>query len=166
MKSALPKVLHELGDLPLAARVIKKVAALGPARVVVVVGHKGELVRERLSAWLAMGPGRIDGADARPLGAGADPERGRRLMSEHGCAACHGFPANPARPRIGPDLTYAGGIHTLAYLRESLMEPSKVVVPGKGYDMVQEGGKHSRMPPFAGTEAEREDILAYLASLR
>lgn len=121
---------------------------------------------KRLSAWLAMGPGKIDGADARPLGAGADPERGRRLMSEHGCAACHGFPANPARPRIGPDLSYAGGIHTLAYLRESLMEPSKVVVPGKGYDMVQEGRRRSRMPPFAGTEAEREDILAYLASLR
>ncbi|KAF0127011.1 MAG: bifunctional UDP-N-acetylglucosamine pyrophosphorylase / Glucosamine-1-phosphate N-acetyltransferase [Elusimicrobia bacterium] len=56
MKSALPKVLHELGDLPLAARVIKKVAALGPARIVVVVGHKGAMVKERLAAWLAKSP--------------------------------------------------------------------------------------------------------------
>jgi bifunctional UDP-N-acetylglucosamine pyrophosphorylase/glucosamine-1-phosphate N-acetyltransferase len=53
MKSALPKVLHELGDLPLAVRVIKKVSALGPDRIVVVVGHKGELVKERLSSWLS-----------------------------------------------------------------------------------------------------------------
>jgi bifunctional UDP-N-acetylglucosamine pyrophosphorylase/glucosamine-1-phosphate N-acetyltransferase len=56
MKSALPKVLHELGDLPLAARVIKKTAALGPARIVIVVGHKGEMVRERLGAWLDKNP--------------------------------------------------------------------------------------------------------------
>lgn len=121
---------------------------------------------KRLSAWLALGPGKPDGADAQPLGAGADAERGRRLMSEQGCAACHGFPANPARPRIGPDLGHAGGIHSIGYLRESLMAPSKVVVPGKGYYMTQDGKRISLMPPFAGTEAEREDILAYLTSLR
>jgi bifunctional UDP-N-acetylglucosamine pyrophosphorylase/glucosamine-1-phosphate N-acetyltransferase len=32
MKSDLPKVLHVLGDLPLAARVIKKVSAISPAK--------------------------------------------------------------------------------------------------------------------------------------
>ena len=48
MKSDLPKVLHLLGDTPLAARVIKKVSLLKPAKIVVVVGHKAELVRSAL----------------------------------------------------------------------------------------------------------------------
>jgi len=40
------------------------------------------------------------------------------------------------------------------------------VVPGKGYSMEQGGKKVSLMPPFAGTEAERDDILTYLMNLR
>ncbi len=125
---------------------------------------------KRLSAWQVL---RFENAKvssyARQLGeaaAAGDAERGKRLMSEKGCAGCHGFPANPAQTRIGPDLGYAGGIHSASYLRESLMEPSKVVVPGKGYYMTQDGKRISLMPPFAGTEAERDDILAYLMSLR
>jgi bifunctional UDP-N-acetylglucosamine pyrophosphorylase/glucosamine-1-phosphate N-acetyltransferase len=52
MKSDLPKVLHVLGDLPLAARVIKKVSVLKPSKIVVVVGHKAAMVRETLGAYL------------------------------------------------------------------------------------------------------------------
>ncbi len=87
-------------------------------------------------------------------------------MSEKGCAACHRFPGNPSQPHIGPDLSYAGGIHSGRYLLESLVEPSRVVVPGKGYFMEQDGKRVSLMPPFAGTETERNDILAFLMSLR
>ncbi len=56
MKSELPKVLHVLGDLPLAARVIKKVSALNPSKIVIVVGHKAEMVRETLGKYLARNP--------------------------------------------------------------------------------------------------------------
>ena len=56
MKSELPKVLHVLGDLPLAARVIKKVSVLKPSKIVVVVGHKAELVREVLGKYLEKDP--------------------------------------------------------------------------------------------------------------
>jgi complex iron-sulfur molybdoenzyme family reductase subunit gamma len=126
---------------------------------------------KRLSAWqwLRFEKGKIDAAYAKQVGEVAtagDVGRGERLMSDKGCAACHSFPGNPAQPRIGPDLSYAGGIHSASYLRESLAEPSAVVVPGKGYFMEQSGKKVSLMPPFAGTEAERDDILAYLISLR
>ncbi len=126
---------------------------------------------KRLSAWqvLRFEKGKADAAYAKQVGAAAvagDAERGKRLMSEKGCAGCHSFPTNPAQPRVGPDLSYAGGIHSVSYLSESLSEPSKVVVPGKGYFMEQDGKKVSFMPPFAGTEAERDDILAYLISLR
>jgi bifunctional UDP-N-acetylglucosamine pyrophosphorylase/glucosamine-1-phosphate N-acetyltransferase len=56
MKSGLPKVLHVLGDLPLAARVIKKVSSLKPAKIVVVVGHRADLVRDVLGKYLAGEP--------------------------------------------------------------------------------------------------------------
>lgn len=126
---------------------------------------------KRLSSWqlLRFENGRDDAKYAKQLGgavAGGDAGRGKRLMSEKGCAACHAFPDNPGQPRIGPDLTYAGGIHDAAYLLESLVEPSRVVVPGKGYSAEQAGKRASIMPPFAGTEAERRDIVSYLRSLK
>lgn len=126
---------------------------------------------KRLSAWqvLRFEKGKGDAAYAKQTSGPAvsgNAENGKRLMNEKGCAGCHSFPDNPARPRIGPDLTYAGGIHSISYLLESMLEPSKIVVPGKGYFMEQGGKKVSLMPPFAGTETERNDVLAYLMSLR
>lgn len=127
--------------------------------------------KKRLSAWQALRfeHGRVNSAYAKQLTEPApagDAQNGRRLMAEKGCAGCHAFPDNPARPGIGPDLGHAGGIHAASYLRESLTDPSKVVVPGKGYFMPQDGKKLSIMPPFAGSEQEREDIVAYLKTLR
>jgi complex iron-sulfur molybdoenzyme family reductase subunit gamma len=126
---------------------------------------------KRLSAWQVLQFERGAPADAyvkqltAVLPAG-NAESGKRLMAEKGCIGCHSFPGNPAQPRIGPDLTYAGGMHTAAYLRESLTEPSRVIVPGKGYSMEQGGKRVSIMPPFAGTEEERRDVLVYLRGLR
>lgn len=154
-------------------------ASLAPAKLglvpVAFATWSGEAAErnglKRLSAWqmLRFEKGKGDAAYAKqasePAVAGV-AENGKRLMSEKGCAGCHSFPDNPARPRIGPDLTYAGGIHSVSYLLESLREPSKVVVPGKGYYVEQDGKKVSLMPPFAGTETERNDVLAYLMSLR
>jgi mono/diheme cytochrome c family protein len=87
-------------------------------------------------------------------------------MQAKGCAACHNFPGNPAKPAIGPDLSNVGGLHAADYLAESMREPSKIVVPGKGYFTEQDGRRVSIMPPFEGSEAERGDLLAFLLSLR
>jgi hypothetical protein len=38
--------------------------------------------------------------------------------------------------------------------------------PGRGYFTEQDGRRVSIMPPFEGSEAERDDILAHLRSLR
>jgi bifunctional UDP-N-acetylglucosamine pyrophosphorylase / glucosamine-1-phosphate N-acetyltransferase len=46
MRSALPKVLHPLGGLPMLAHVIAQARALNAARIVVVYGHGGEAVPE------------------------------------------------------------------------------------------------------------------------
>jgi bifunctional UDP-N-acetylglucosamine pyrophosphorylase/glucosamine-1-phosphate N-acetyltransferase len=52
MKSDLPKVLHYLGDMSLAERAIRKVAALGPDQIIVITGHKAELVEAELTKKL------------------------------------------------------------------------------------------------------------------
>ena len=45
MCSDLPKVLHPVGGRPMLAHVIDTAKALGPSRIVVVVGHGGDAVR-------------------------------------------------------------------------------------------------------------------------
>ncbi|MCP5141127.1 MAG: bifunctional UDP-N-acetylglucosamine diphosphorylase/glucosamine-1-phosphate N-acetyltransferase GlmU [Gammaproteobacteria bacterium] len=49
MRSALPKVLHELAGKPLVEHVIDAARVLGAADVHVVFGHGGELVKQRLA---------------------------------------------------------------------------------------------------------------------
>ena len=125
---------------------------------------------KHLSAWqmLRFEKGAADASYAGQLAASikGDPATGKRLMMEKGCAACHAYPGNPAQPVIGPDLSYAGGIHRAGYLLESIAEPSRVVVHGKGYSRTQDGKKISLMPPFQGTEQERHDIAVFLQTLR
>ncbi len=52
MKSDLPKVLHYLGDMSLVERAVRKIAALGPEKIVIVTGHKAELVEAELNKRL------------------------------------------------------------------------------------------------------------------
>ncbi len=49
MRSARPKVLHELADRSLLQHVIDSARALHPERIVVVYGHGGETVRDAVS---------------------------------------------------------------------------------------------------------------------
>jgi complex iron-sulfur molybdoenzyme family reductase subunit gamma len=59
-----------------------------------------------------------------------DPARGKALVDAI-CAACHhAGEARTARPGIAPDLSSIGLVSTPAYLRDSLLDPSAVVVPG------------------------------------
>jgi bifunctional UDP-N-acetylglucosamine pyrophosphorylase / glucosamine-1-phosphate N-acetyltransferase len=49
MKSNLPKVLHKLGDRYIVDYVIENVKAAGITNIVLVIGHKHELVEEKLA---------------------------------------------------------------------------------------------------------------------
>ncbi|MCX5784788.1 MAG: bifunctional UDP-N-acetylglucosamine diphosphorylase/glucosamine-1-phosphate N-acetyltransferase GlmU [Elusimicrobia bacterium] len=49
MKSELPKVLHYLGGMSLIERVVRRAAALSPERIIIVTGHKAEMVEAELS---------------------------------------------------------------------------------------------------------------------
>jgi bifunctional UDP-N-acetylglucosamine pyrophosphorylase/glucosamine-1-phosphate N-acetyltransferase len=59
MYSDLPKVLHPLGGRPLLTHVVETALELEPGRVVVVYGHGGRVVPERLAslpvAWVEQG---------------------------------------------------------------------------------------------------------------
>ncbi len=50
MKSARPKVLHEVAGRPMIEHVLAAAAQLSPASVTVVVGHQGDAVRGALAA--------------------------------------------------------------------------------------------------------------------
>jgi bifunctional UDP-N-acetylglucosamine pyrophosphorylase/glucosamine-1-phosphate N-acetyltransferase len=50
MHSALPKVLHPLAGRPLLSHVIDTARTLNPTRLVVVIGHGGDQVREAVGA--------------------------------------------------------------------------------------------------------------------
>ncbi len=130
---------------------------------------------------------------ARGSGAGdpGDPARGKAL-AESVCAVCHVVGERRiARPGIAPDLTGIGPISTAAYLRESLVDPSAVIVPNPNANQHQDrsvrpvagepypnadafvwfqrdasGRKVSRMPSFAAMpEADLAAIVAYLMTL-
>lgn len=51
MKSALPKVLHPLLGKPILAYVINLLHAIDIDRIVVVIGHGGDLVKRRFKSW-------------------------------------------------------------------------------------------------------------------
>lgn len=50
MKSALPKVLHQVAGLPMVDFVLRRARELSPASVTVVVGHQAERVKSALAA--------------------------------------------------------------------------------------------------------------------
>jgi len=51
MKSKLPKVLHEAAGRPLVEQVIRAVLPLNPEKIVIVIGHGADLVKEKLSDY-------------------------------------------------------------------------------------------------------------------
>jgi bifunctional UDP-N-acetylglucosamine pyrophosphorylase / glucosamine-1-phosphate N-acetyltransferase len=49
MKSALPKVLHPIAGLPVIEHVLRTAESVSPATITLVVGHRADVVRERLA---------------------------------------------------------------------------------------------------------------------
>ena len=49
MKSRLPKVLHAVAGRPMVEHVLRTAEAVSPATVTLIVGHRADLVRERLA---------------------------------------------------------------------------------------------------------------------
>ncbi len=93
----------------------------------------------------------------------ADPKRGEQLFSKHpaACVLCHALKGQGSA--VGPALDGIASRATPAYIRESLLEPSKVIA--KGFEQF---GKSSPMPPMADIFSPQElsDIEAFLLTLK
>ncbi len=104
-----------------------------------------------------------------------NPEVGKSLMLKLGCAACHSYPGSPTPTEIGPDLTYAGGIHQPDYLLESIQRPSAVIVPDvptavccgprQTFSTLTQGKRVSIMPALQISDQELLDLVEYLRTL-
>jgi len=77
MKSDLPKVLHPLAGKPLVQHVIDMVRTLSPAEIVLVVGHRAELVRETI------GDGVRYALQAAQLGTGHAVMQAKDALKDH-----------------------------------------------------------------------------------
>jgi cytochrome c oxidase subunit II len=112
--------------------------------------------REEFDDWLA--------AQAEPAmpPVGAAAERGSELFAEVGCASCHVVRGTAAGGELGPDLTHVASRTTLAAvtrtntrddLAEWIADPQSVK-PG------------ALMPPAPVSDADLDDLVAYVEGLR
>lgn len=101
---------------------------------------------------------------------------GKKLATDN-CAACHTMGDIKApMPYMAPNLSNIGGYATTAYLKESIMSPSAVVVPGYNknahpsgvwYNLDDKGARTSTMPSFDFLKPnEIDDIVAFLQTLK
>ena len=51
MKSRLPKVLHPIAGRPMIEHVLRTAESVSPATVTLIVGHRADVVRDRLKGW-------------------------------------------------------------------------------------------------------------------
>lgn len=83
MRSATPKVLHRMAGRTLVEHAVRAVAALDPARLVVVTGHGKQAVEEHLGQVAAMIDRRVDVAvQERQLGTGHAVSCAQERLSE------------------------------------------------------------------------------------
>lgn len=91
------------------------------------------------------------------------------------CSACHQLTPSDAATLMGPSLTNIGGYATAGYIKESIVNPSAVVVPGYNRNAhsnyawynLDNGKRVSTMPAFDWMEADAvDDMVAYLKTLK
>lgn len=100
-----------------------------------------------------------------------DPVAGREVFMMAQCYTCHTIaseqfpPVKPTERAPAPDLTGIGVLHPVAYIVESILNPSAVVVDAPGY---ADANGFSNMPDYTDALTVRQllDLVAYLQSLR
>lgn len=134
---------------------------------------------DHISPWLAVKlvgkRGSQELLDALSQEVKGDISNGKRLALQN-CTACHNFAeSNAALANMAPNLSSIGGYASAAYLMESLMSPSAVIVPDEKkasldfpwFRVDENANQISTMPPYDWMdEASRQDIVAYFMSLR
>lgn len=151
-----------------------------PVAIAVWDGDKlGRNGLKNLSSWVAvnlegMKPDAKIVAEATEESKG-NAEKGKAAVDANGCAGCHQITANDAPSFMGPSLANVGGYSTAAYLRESIVKPSAVIVPGYNRNAhsntpwynIEKGKRVSAMTDFGFLDKKTvDDIVAYLKTLK
>jgi mono/diheme cytochrome c family protein len=104
-------------------------------------------------------PETVVGTVEQPGGEG-DPEAGKQVFSESGCASCHTFEPAGSEGTIGPDLNELPQLAESAnqgtleeFTRTSLTNPDAYV---------EDGYQAGVMPPFTGSPDQLADLVAFL----
>ncbi len=104
-----------------------------------------------------------------------DVAAGKQAVADNGCVGCHQVEMTDAANLMAPSLTNIGGYATAGYLKESLVVPSAVVVPGYNRNahsnymwyMEEDGKRTSTMTEYSFLDAATIDnIVAYLKTLK
>lgn len=104
----------------------------------------------------------LAGCGGEPPALGGDPERGKLLLRQYGCAGCHrihGVPA--ARGNVGPPLD---GIARRVYLAGRL--PNTPENMAHWIRHPRKVDPRTAMPNMQVSEAQARDMVAYLYTLR
>lgn len=114
----------------------------------------------------------VDNLIGTPKG---DPVKGKELAAGY-CAGCHNFDGlDNGMPTMAPGLHWLGGQASAEYIRESILNPSAVVVPGynryahpaTAWYTENKGQRTSTMPGFDYLpQEELEALVAYFKSLK
>ncbi|MDD2267775.1 ethylbenzene dehydrogenase-related protein [Sulfuricurvum sp.] len=151
-----------------------------PVAIAVWDGDKmGRNGLKNLSSWVAvnlegMKPDTKVVAEVTEESKG-NAEKGKVALDANGCAGCHQITSKDAPSFMGPSLANVGGYSTVAYLRESILKPSAVVVPGYNRNAhsntpwytIEKGKRISAMTDFSFLDKKTvEDIVAYLKTLK
>ena len=134
---------------------------------------------KNLSSWVSVElEGNGDGSeliDWISTEANGDADAGKEAIATNGCTGCHQVEATDAPNLMGPSLSNIGGYATAAYLKESLLNPSAVVVPGYNRNAhsnymwyTEENGKRtSTMTDYSWLDADSlNNIVTYLQTLK
>jgi len=134
---------------------------------------------KNLSQWLSVKLEGRSGGDELIAALAAqvpgDAAAGKEAVAMNGCTGCHQVEATDPVNFMGPALSNIGGYSTAGYLKESLVKPTAVVVPGYNRNAhsnymwyTEENGKRtSAMTDYSWLdEASMNNIIAYLQSLK
>lgn len=163
---------------PLKDEYVNLNAAAIPVAFAVWDGEKmGRNGLKYLTGWNAVVLKKGDNALVNALHGkiAGDAVKGKDTAMANGCTGCHQMEVTDAPNLMGPSLTNIGGYSSADYLRESLVNPSAVVVPGYNRNAhsnyawynIEDGKRVSTMPDHSWMEkADIDDIVAYLTTLK
>jgi cytochrome c len=128
-----------------------------PVDCIVLLSKAAVLVAAALSAACDS-----NHADTRGLGAGVDSERGRKLLSQYQCGACHTIPGVPSsRGRVAAPLT---GFGQRSYIAGRL--PNRADVLAQWIAQPQALVPGTAMPNMGVPPEDARHMAAYLMEQR